>query len=186
MYYGNKVILRGLELSDVDHIMKKWNTLELRKTLGSMIPYSIKEEEDWVRNSWEQRSKGTGYGFAITDYKNNFLGTTGLFSINRTCRSAELGIAIHDEKNQGKGYGTDAVSAITAFAFKVLNFHRVRLTYVDANPGAKAYYKAGYTEIGRERDGIFILGEYKDLIVMDILEKEFNDKFPEYTLFPKI
>lgn len=185
MYFGKKVILRGLELSDVDHIMKKWNTLELRKTLGSQIPHSIQEEEDWIKESWEQRKKGTHYGFAITDYDGKFLGTVGLFRINQITRSAELGIAIHNSENQGKGYGSDAVITISAFGFKILNFHRIHLSYVDGNLGAKAYSKAGFQETGRERDAHFILGRYKDLIKMDILESEFREKFADYTLFPR-
>lgn len=185
MYYGKKVILRGLELSDVDHILKKWNTLELRKTLGSQILHSVKEEEDWIRNSWDQRTKGTSYGFAITDYDGNFLGTAGLFGINQINRSGELGISIIDDVDRGKGYGTDAVITISAFGFNVLNFHRIHLNYVAGNPGAKAYANAGFIETGRERDAQYILGEYKDHIKMDILEDEFREKFADYTLFPR-
>ncbi len=183
MYYGKKVILRGLELSDVDSIMKSWNNLELRRTLAQSLPVTREEELEWIRKSWKERSAGTSYQFAITDHKNNFLGTTGFFSINKISRSAELGIAIYDIKNRGKGYGTDAVITLCAIGFNILNFHTIRLNYIENNKAAKAYYRAGFQEIGRMRDAIFKHGEYLDLIYMDIIENEFRDKFSEYTLF---
>lgn len=183
MYYGRKVILRGLELSDVDYIMKHWNKLELRKTLGSMFPNSNEEEQEWIRRTWKNRSEGNAYQLAITDLDGRLIGTIGLFNLSNIHRSAELGISILDPENRGKGYGTDAVKTICAFGFRILNLHRIYLYHYDFNTGKKAYSNAGFQICGKMRDGHFNLGKYVDVIYMDILENEYFEKFSEYTLF---
>jgi RimJ/RimL family protein N-acetyltransferase len=185
MYYGKKVILRGLELSDLDSIMKNWNNLELRRTLSNQLPHSKEEELEWIKNTWKSRREGKGMQLAITDHQNNFLGTVGIFDIRNSDRRAEIGIAIHEIDNRGKGYGTDAVITMCAVGFNILNLHSIKLCYLDYNERSKAYYNAGFTEVGRHRDAIFALGKYRDLIYMDILEDEFRAKFPDYELFKK-
>ena len=107
------------------------------------------------------------------------------FNIRNQDRRAELGIAIHEIDNRGKGYGTDAVITMCAVGFNILNLHSLKLCYLDYNERSKAYYNAGFTEVGRHRDAIFALGTYRDLIYMDILEDEFRAKFPNYDLFKK-
>ncbi|MCY3413625.1 MAG: GNAT family N-acetyltransferase [Candidatus Heimdallarchaeota archaeon] len=184
MFRGKKVILRQGRLSDVDNIMIHWNTLELRKTIAYQLPDSVEHEKDWIRNNWENMRKGQSYHFIITDEEDEFIGTIGLFQVDRINRRAELGIAIHDPQIRGKGYGTDAVITMCAVGFNILNFHSIRLSYLDFNQGAKAYYNAGFTETGRERQAIFRNGTYVDLVNMDILEDEFREKFGDYSLYP--
>ena len=185
MYYGKKIILRGIELSDVDEIMKHWNNMDLRKTLGSQLPASREEELEWVRNSWAERKKGTHYSFMIEDFDKNILGTVGIFGIHNTWKSGEIGISILDKKNRGKGYGSDAVITAMAIGFNILNLHHIQLSYLDGNPGSKAYYNIGFKEIGRFREKVYNLGKYIDLVYMDMLKDEFIAKYPEYTLFPQ-
>ena len=72
MITGEHVVLRGLELSDTDEIIKHFNDVELRRFLGHLIPVSRDEEEQWIRNTWENRQKGTEYVFGIELKKTNY------------------------------------------------------------------------------------------------------------------
>ena len=51
MFEGEKVRLRAIELSDLDAIMQNWNNLKLRAYLGTFLPYSRQEEEEWIRST---------------------------------------------------------------------------------------------------------------------------------------
>jgi len=55
MFEGEKVVLRSLELTDLDTIMQFWNNITLRRELGPVVPHSIKEREDWIKSSWAKR-----------------------------------------------------------------------------------------------------------------------------------
>lgn len=185
MYYGKKVILRSLELSDVDEIMKYINSLELRKTLGGIVPLTNEQEIDFVKKSWENRMKGESYVFALTTLDGKFLGSVALEDVDTLGRTAELGILIGDPQNQNQGYGTDAVIAICAFGFQYLNLHSIYLRHVEYNDmGVRAYEKAGFTKTGIEREVIFRDGKYFNAHRMDILDREFFEKFPDYSLYP--
>ncbi|MHA2347714.1 MAG: GNAT family N-acetyltransferase, partial [Candidatus Hodarchaeales archaeon] len=65
MFEGEKIRLRGLELTDVPELMKYWNSREVKKFLMQFSPHSFQEEEEWVRNTWEERKKGSSYVFGI-------------------------------------------------------------------------------------------------------------------------
>lgn len=174
MFEGEKVQLRSLELSDLDEIMKVWNNLKLREFLSSPLPFSRDEEEQWIKNTWEERRKGTGYQFAVENKETKeFIGGGGLFGINNLIRSAELGIAIYAEENWGKGYGTDTMRVLLKFGFDYLNLNRIQLRVVEFNVrGIKTYKKVGFKEVGRFRKTHFWEGEYSDQILMDILKDE--------------
>jgi len=56
---GRKVCLRSFELSDLDEIMKHWNSVELRRLLGNVErgPASRNEEEEWIKDTWKLRQE---------------------------------------------------------------------------------------------------------------------------------
>ncbi|MHA2313524.1 MAG: GNAT family N-acetyltransferase, partial [Candidatus Thorarchaeota archaeon] len=114
MYYGEKVKLRALEMSDLDSIMKGWNNFEMRRFLASALPMSQHVEREWLEKASKARPWQDGaLNLAIEDKKTGeFLGTTGIFDISKQMQRAEFGIAIHNPDNFGKGYGTDATKVM--------------------------------------------------------------------------
>lgn len=178
MFEGEKVRLRSVELTDLDDIMEHWNNLKLRHFLANVLPFSRKEEEEWIRSTWEMRKAGKGYTFAIEKLDTKeFLGTCGVYISSWRDRSANLGIAIHAEKNWNKGYGTDATKVLLKFGFDYLNLNRIGLSVYPSNTRAiRVYEKVGFTQIGRKRQARFMNGEYHDEVLMDILREEWNEK----------
>ncbi len=178
MLKGERVQLRSFELSDLDEVMKHWNSMDLRNRVGSADrgPQSRSDEEEWIRNTWKERQEKRGFTLAIASIaENKLIGGISLFNINWVSRSAMFGISIYDPKNRGKGYGQEATRLILDFAFKTLNLHRVELFTFDFNTEAqKTYRKVGFKEIGRRREAAFIDGQYHDAIDMDILNDEWQ------------
>lgn len=184
MYHGEKVRLRALELDDLDIILKYWNQVEIRRYLGSMIPMSRKAEQEWleratVSNPWKDGS----FVLAIEDKETcEFLGTTSFFDISKQNRHAEFGIAIHNPENLSKGYGTDSTQTMLWIGFHVLGLNNIYLYALAENGRAiRAYEKAGFKRIGVFRQMVYSMGEFKDLIAMDILNEDFLEKFPPGT-----
>ncbi len=175
-YIGEKVLLRPPELSDLDAIMANWNTYETRRFLNEFIPHSRIQEEKWIKSMIEEADKRDGYAFIIEEKSTQeLLGSVGVFAINWFDRHAIVGIAIHDPEHHNKGYGTDALRCLLKFCFHVLNLHRVELSVFDYNPRAQhVYEKIGFKEVGRKREDKFFEGKYYDVIVMDILDREFK------------
>ncbi len=180
-FIGEKIILRAIEVTDLEKIMKYFNKYELRLGLRNIIPVSNIQEEEWIRKSIENYSKGTEYNFVIEHKETKeFLGTCGIGDFSHASRSAELGIGIHNPDNFDKGYGTDAMICLMKFGFRILNLHRIELGVFSYNERAcHVYKKLGWKEVGRKRESYFLQGKYYDCIIMDILEHEFEEKYKE-------
>lgn len=181
MYFGEKVRLRAIEMSDLPHIMKHWNTYETRKFLLSAVPYSENAERKWLEevttaNPW----KDGIVVFAVEDKRTGqFLGTVTLDRINPQNRRAELGIALHDPANLGKGYGTDTVRVMLWFGYHVLGLRTIFLITMVCNTRAiRAYEKAGFKKAGLLRQTMFSQGKFQDVFIMDTVFDEFASVYP--------
>ena len=181
MYYGEKVKLRALEMSDLDNIMKGWNNFEMRRFLASALPMSENVEREWLEKASKARPWQDGaLNLAIEDKNTGeFLGTTGIFDISKQMQRAEFGIAIHNPDNFGKGYGTDATKVMLWIGFQVLGLNSIYLYTAAYNERArKAYEKAGFITVGEFRQAIFMEGEFHNFVAMDILKEDFLEMYP--------
>ncbi|MFX1475235.1 MAG: GNAT family N-acetyltransferase [Promethearchaeota archaeon] len=176
MLKGKRVTLRGVELTDVEEILKHFNDLEIRQFLGEAIPIAKPEEEEWVRSTWAQRREGRAHVFGIEfNETQQLIGTCGLHAISPIHRSTELGIAVWNKDYWGKGLGTEALRLLLDYAFNQLNLHRVWLRVIEDNERAiHIYLKVGFQHTGRLRQCVFKQGGYQDLLIMDILEDEYH------------
>jgi RimJ/RimL family protein N-acetyltransferase len=180
MYFGKLVRLRPIEPEDLDSIMKHWNNLEMRQWVAHALPISrAKEREILDKISKFDPWKDGHMVLAIEDKKSKeYLGTTSLDQISKQNRTAEFGISILDPKNCGKGYGTDAIKVMLWVGFNILGLESVSLFTFSKNERAqRAFKSAGFKEAGVRRRGIFTMGEFRDLIMMDILKDEFFERY---------
>lgn len=178
MFNGDLITLRGFELKDIDGVYTFWNTLSLRRELGPIIPKSRKEIEDWIRDTWKDKQEQRAFTFAIeTQKEKKLIGYAQLKNIRKINRTATVSIAIFNEKNRGKGYGTDAMKVLLYFGFEILNLHRIGLNVFETNPRAiKVYQKVGFKKVGVLRETDFVEGKYVNDVAMDILEHEWKEK----------
>ncbi|WP_411676034.1 GNAT family N-acetyltransferase [Caproicibacter sp.] len=95
------------------------------------------------------------------------LGTAALNGIIRGCfQSCFLGYRL-DEKNQCRGYMTEAVAAVTGYAFRELGLHRIEANVMPRNKASlRVLEKAGYREEGVARRYLKINGVWEDHIHM--------------------
>ncbi|MFX0168634.1 MAG: GNAT family N-acetyltransferase [Candidatus Hodarchaeota archaeon] len=185
MIKGERITLRGLELEDAEIILQHFNDVEVRRYLNGLTPIAKEEEKEWIRNTWEDRKKGTAFTFGIelTDDQ-QLIGTCSLFSISRIHRNAELGIAIWNKQYWNKGLGQEALKLLLSYGFNYLNLHSVFLLVHEGNKRAiRAYEKVGFKQAARRRQAVFQNGKYIDLLTMDVLEDEFRSLHPTLKLF---
>lgn len=94
----------------------------------------------------------------------------GLTSLDR---SIELKRIVIVEK--GKGFGRETLKAVKKIAFDQLHAHRLWLDVRYKNHRAQNLYKdEGFIEEGVLRECILYDGSYESLIVMSILESEYD------------
>lgn len=153
----------------------KWlNDFWMQRTWGfPMRPQTVEQTLEKVQ-TWA-RDEGTVY---FTIYRHDTwqpIGLTDLQGIQWDHRSCEFGLGIGETKLRGQGYGTETTKLMLFYAFRLLGLHAVHLTYDGANPGAKAYAKAGFKAVGTYREYLCIDGIRYDMHHMDCLASEFVD-----------
>jgi RimJ/RimL family protein N-acetyltransferase len=136
----------------------------------------MEEEEEFIRQSWQQAENGVGYFFAIVEkVSNEMVGSVTLSLINSINSSAELGIWISEE-SQRLGFGEEAVRMVLNFGFEELKLNSIKASVIDFNDKSRSLFqKVGMKESGKEREAIMRNNAYHNIIWFDMLRKEFKE-----------
>ena len=113
--------------------------------------------------------------FIVSKENDEIVGEVVVNNIDWQNRSANTRIAIYQEKDYNKKYGTEGLSIALSYAFGMYNLHRIELQVYSFNERAiHVYEKMGFKREGVLRDCLFFENQYHDAIVMSILETEFK------------
>lgn len=167
-----EVVLRALELKDVEYLHQYRNDWEVIRHLGGFSAgYSHANIEDWIKR---HSNRDDEILWTIADAKNDAcLGHVGLYQIDRRVRKGQFAILIGDKTLWGKGVGTRVTKAVVSWAFAQLNLHKVSLHVLTNNDRAIHIYEAlGFRPEGILRDEQFRDGRYLDLMLMAVFEDE--------------
>lgn len=114
-------------------------------------PYTEADEVRWVR---EQLAVQAPVFSMIEKKSGKFIGNIELMDVTET--AGEIGIAI-TAKMQGKGYGTEAVKALTAYGMNTLGLKKVYLrTNLTNDRAIHVYAKCGFRETGRTDTQVYM------------------------------
>ncbi len=107
------------------------------------------------------------------------IGTIGLDSIDFSNQRAEVGnVLIGDPEFLGRGYASEALGLLMAFAFFHLNMNRLYLhVYNDNAEAVELYQRCGFVKEGILREHYFSNGGFRDVLVMGILRRDFRGSF---------
>ena len=177
MIYARRIRLRAAEREDIPRFVAWLNDPEVRQFLLLNLPMSRAEEEGWFERML--KSPPPEHVLVIeaqTDDGWMPIGNTSLMNIDWVSRNAEVGIFIGEKSYWSRGYGREAMKLMLRHAFKTLNLHRVFLRVYEHNQrGIRAYEHAGFIHEGRLRQDVFRDGRYYDVMIMSVLQPEWQD-----------
>lgn len=104
----------------------------------------------------------------------------GLANLSQLTRGAAqyavLGYGLA-ESEQGKGYMTEALSAVIRFAFEDLHLHRIMANYLPRNERSGAVLKRlGFTVEGYARDYLRINGQWEDHLLTSLTNPDWEEE----------
>jgi RimJ/RimL family protein N-acetyltransferase len=171
---GRLVYLRALEADDVA-LVHRWYQDARTAALMGELPRSLAAMEARYRNGIADQGRDS-YPFLICRLEDDVpVGRLDLFAIDRANGSADFGIAIGDREQRGRGYGRDAVEALSDFAFEELRLERLHLLTDATNVRAhRTYQAAGFTVEAVERRAFFQHGRFTDAVHMSLLRHEWE------------
>nr|WP_187428928.1 GNAT family protein [Roseobacter litoralis] len=136
------------------------------------VPTSV----DAMRESWgktiEYQKSPCGFWFIAETKQGRPLGIAGLESINYIQGDGVIPFFVAKQFRKN-GLASAMAICILDLAFKRLRLHRLTTFYRDDNAATqRALGKLGFHDEGRMREGWFVEGERKDIVIAGILGSE--------------
>ena len=146
----DRLILRPMIVSDVS-ALKKWMSDKSIYTYWGKGPSKAEMNPELLFEKQERPAKSFHLGIAEKN-SNEVIGDLWVYLIEND-RMAQVAIRLSKEKH-GKGYGTEALSAMTKFCFENTELQRL-WTKVDVRniASSRMLEKCGYTKEGLIRQG---------------------------------
>lgn len=172
---GEQIDLKLITEKDIERYFEagfKENDEDINYYTGTKEEFTKEMIENYVCKIIDDETR---YDFLIENKSNKVLGEVVINYIEEDSRNSNFRICLFKSSMCGNGYGTEAIKLVLKFAFEELHLHRVELEVYSFNIRAqKAYYKVGFVKEGVKREGELINGRYCDVIIMSILERDYN------------
>jgi len=170
---GDKVTLRPPIDGDAQKFVDWFADLEVTRYLAERFPLSIQQEEDFFKRIGESKNDV----WWCIEAEGKTIGATGIHRINWINANGVTGTVIGDKSCWRKGYGSEAMALRTAYAFRQLNLHKLTSGALMENaPSKRALEKAGYKQVGIEREEHWRDGRWHDHWLCEVLRSEWEEQ----------
>ncbi|MHA6533081.1 GNAT family N-acetyltransferase [Paenibacillus sp. BAC0078] len=173
---GQRVYLRPLNAEDAELYYHMFYGTETRRLTGTQKHMTKEQIAAYI----ERKPGDDSSVLLLIALKENdeIIGDIAIQDMDRNNRTANLRIAIGEERHQGQGYGREALLLMLDYGFGILNLHRIELeVYTYNNRAAHVYESIGFVREGVRRQALFYNHEYHDVVMMSMLETEYRERY---------
>jgi RimJ/RimL family protein N-acetyltransferase len=170
-----RLLLRPFMKSDRAAVLDLFSDARTMLYWSSEPITSLEEADDRIQQEidWHSKEKCFNWAIALPD-SNQFIGKICLFQFNEQNRRAEIGYVLH-RKHWGKGYMSEAMEFMLAFAFGELGLHRIEADTDPENlPSLALLEKFGFQREGLFRDRWFVHDKWHDSVMLGLLKEIWN------------
>jgi len=172
---ARRISLRWISEDDVDalytvfsdpEVMRYWSTPPLSDNNAALILLGE------IHDGFKRRTL-LKWGIA-RNTDNALIGTTTLFNLDFSNRRAELGYGL-GRAHWGNGYMQEALNAPLAYAFEVLEFHRIEADVDPRNIASiRTVERLGFQREGYLRERWQVNGEIQDTLFYGLLRPDWQ------------
>ena len=151
--------------------IKKWvsNKYEYVRFAGNCVAYPF-HRKDWIPKRSEADRRRIGFC-----KKGILIGYCEFTRIDSVNKSARLIRFIIDPLERSKGLGLVFLRQVIRSAFSDMNLNRIDLVVFEDNQKAiQLYMKTGFQKEGTMKEARFVEGEFRNLILMRLLKREYG------------
>jgi len=170
---GQRLRLRPPRTEDAATMITWFEDLEVSQFLFVRNPPSLESEKEWI----DARGKDPDSIFWVIEVDGSAVGSTGIQMIDWKNGFGLTGTVIGDKKQWGKGIGRELMQLRAEYAFMQTPLRKLKSGYIEGNEAsARAQAACGYVEAGRWRKDRFVDGEWRDLILTELLREDWVKK----------
>ncbi len=112
----------------------------------------------------------------VADESGRVIGNVLHFRTRPYSTAREIGWILYDEKDRGRGYASEAATALVDYLFRSFPaVHRLECTMQEENHASvRVAEKAGFVREGRLRGLVFLDGRFADSLLMALLRPDWE------------
>jgi len=172
MIKGKNLVLRALELEDVD-ILYNWENDQMLWHLSNVItPFSRFALEQYVLNAGQDIFATRQLRLMIDKLVDNKLSTIGLidlFDFDPHNKHAGIGIFIVKDERK-KGYASEALQMLIDYSFNTLHLHQLYCNITSENKASlKLFEKHHFQMIGNKKEWLNIQNKWADEYILQLI-----------------
>ena len=164
---GEQIRLRDVRTEDSGGAYVRWmNDPEtIRYTESRFASFSVSDIRSYIEST---RKDNRSIFLAITTRPSGrHIGNIKLGSVDWHHLPADIGLIIGEKDCWGKGFGTEAIALLSAYAFATIGLHKLSAGVYAPNTGCiKAFQRAGFTQEGLLRNQCRLEDAYVDVVVL--------------------
>ena len=178
----NRLFLRSIMPGDAESLFAIRSDVETMKYFGQEPYESLDETKDVIRRMEERYTRREALRWGITLLgEDRFIGSCTLFHFDEGFDRAETGYELN-RAYWGKGFMTEAMSAILTFGFSELGLHRIEAVIDIANERSKnLLLKLGFSYEGNLRQRFPFRGNFEDEYYFGLLKDEWHGPVHQFT-----
>ncbi|TKV26367.1 GNAT family N-acetyltransferase [Arthrobacter sp. NamB2] len=163
--FGN-VTLRAFRLEDAGMAVDLSRDPYVSATGTLTLNATADQAQKWIRRQQTRYPEGVGFSFAVVDNtEGHCAGFTGLWVRELPAGRAQIGYGIALSFS-GRGLASDALCAVTSFAWTLPELHRTELYIEPWNTASiRTAERAGYFREGLLRSHQEISGQRRDMLL---------------------
>ena len=173
---GKAIVLRTLEREDCRRLWTESEPLQPLPEQSLRPGLSVEGADKWFEEIQSKQEKEQFY-LGIFSMEGDLLGDIQIANIDWRHRTATIGYGLSKASHRGKGYGTDALLTILAFAFDELDLHRISANTAEYNTASsRVLEKCGFVQEGCCRQAIYCGGKRHDRITYGLLRTDYSGR----------
>ena len=171
--YGNKVLLRALEIEDMEFLRTTANDPNIENMVGGWsFPISKESQMNWF-NSLQPSERNIRYAIELLENK-QFVGMISLLSVDWKNRTGMSAIKLVSDAPHGRGIATEAEKLLLDYCFYELNLNRITAEVIEYNePSIALHKKVGYVLEGKKREAVFKKGKFHTVLSFAMLKSDY-------------
>lgn len=173
---SDRLQLRPIQIEDSALFFAYRSNSAVNKYQG-WIPKTIDDVHNFISNqtSPEFNLPGSWFQFVIIKRdKDELIGDVGVHFLDSGGLQVELGCTL-DQKHQGNGYATEALTETVSYLFDKLNKRRIIASIDPRNlSSVRLFERLGFRKEAHFKQSFFMNGEWVDDLIYAILKDEWN------------
>jgi len=172
-----RLLLRPFAKSDRVAVLDLYSDARTMLYWSKEPIFSLEEADLLIEREleWSSADNCLNWGIALAD-SNLLIGKICLFQISKQNRRAEIGYLLN-RRQWGKGYMTEAMAFVLAYAFEGLGLHRIEADTDPENlPSLALLEKFGFVREGLFHDRWYVHGKWHDSVMLGLLASTYREE----------